>query len=238
MTAAEDFLRRSFAYRKLESAGASFQEHSNGALATQFGDPAVEVDLARKLGLIDLSPVSRCGFKGKGTMEWLQKQGVAVPEESNRAQRQAGNELAARLAPTEILILGDPLASGGGLAESLPAAWASEAVPPKTPRGFPLPRQDSHAWFLVTGEHAATMFAKICGVDLRPAKFPDLSIAQTSVARINAVVIRDDRHGEPAYHLLFDSASAHYLWDCLIDAMEEFCGAPVGLAALKALWGG
>ena len=50
---------------------------------------------------------------------------------------------------------------------------------------------------------------------------------------MNAVVIRDDRGGVLAYHLLGDSASAEYLWDCLNDAMAEFDGAPVGLAAVR-----
>ena len=38
-----------------------------------------------------------------------------------------------------------------------------------------------------------------------------------------------------AFHLLFDSASAAFCWDCLIDAMAEFGGAPAGLLALEAL---
>ena len=79
------------------------------------------------------------------------------------------------------------------------------------------------------------MFAKLCGVDLRPAKFPDLAIAQTSVAWLSAIVLRDDRGGTPAYHLLADSAAAAYLWDCLVDAMAEFDGRPAGLAAVRAL---
>jgi sarcosine oxidase subunit gamma len=79
------------------------------------------------------------------------------------------------------------------------------------------------------------MVAKICGVDLRPGKFADGRIAQTSMARMNGVVIRDDQGETLAYHLLGDSASAEYLWGCLIDAMAEFDGAPVGLAAVRAL---
>ena len=78
------------------------------------------------------------------------------------------------------------------------------------------------------------LFLKICAVDLRPHKFADLSIAQTSVARLSAIVIRDDRGGTLGYHLLADSASAAYLWDCLIDAMAEFDGGPLGLTALRA----
>ena len=235
MAAPEEFARRSFAYRKLTGAGASFAAHADAAVADHYGDPSSEADRARILGLTDLTAMRRCGFKGNGAIDWLQGQGVIVTAESNRAARQAGKELAVRLAPTEVLVLADPLASGGGLAASLPAAWSGEAVPPRAPRGFPLPRQDSHAWFLVTGEQAALMFAKICGVDLRPDKFPDLTVAQTSVARINAIIVRDDCQGTLAYHLLFDSASANYLWDCLIDAMEEFGGAPFGHAALGTI---
>ena len=79
------------------------------------------------------------------------------------------------------------------------------------------------------------MFAKLCDVDLRTCKFDDLAISQTSVAHISGVVIRDDRGGQLAYLLLCDSASAAYLWDCLVDAMTEFNGRPVGLAAIRVL---
>jgi sarcosine oxidase subunit gamma len=242
MTGPGDFPRRSFVARKLSEAGAGFGPLGDAAVALDFGDPAAEAETARRLGLADLSPVPRTGFKGAGAVEWLAGQGVEVPPESNRAARQSGGELAARLAPGEVLVLGAPEAEVGAEADGLPAAleaaWAAEPLPPEAPRGFPLPRRDSHAWFLVSGSEAASMFAKLCGVDLRPAKFPDLSIAQTSVARISAIVVRDDRGGTLAYHLLCDSASAEYLWDCLLDAMAEFDGRPVGLTAVKALGGG
>jgi sarcosine oxidase subunit gamma len=111
-------------------------------------------------------------------------------------------------------------------------------VPPRVPRGFPMPRDETHAWLAVTGAHAATMFAKICGVDLRPRAFPQGRVAQTSIARLNGVIVRDDRGGVPLFHLLADCAAAEYLWDCLLDAMAEFDGRPVGLTALRGLGGG
>ena len=234
MTQATDFLRRSFCYRRLDALGANYAEINRGAAPLDFGDAEAEGEAARTLGLADLSMLPRTGFKGAGTPEWLAKQGVEVPEESNRTTRQDGGALAARLAPGELLIL-DEESGEGKLVEKLNAAWWAETRPPETPRGFPVPRQDSHAWFLVTGEKAAEMFAKICAVDLRPHKFEELQIAQTSVARLSAVVIRNDRGGTLAYHLLFDSASATYLWDVLIDAMEEYSGRPIGLTALRGL---
>ncbi len=42
----------------------------------------------------------------------------------------------------------------------------------------------------------------------------------------------------PLYHLLADCAAAKFLWDCLLDAMTEFNGEPVGLTALRRLGGG
>ena len=231
-----DCSRRSFVYRALLTAGARFGEENEAAVAMDFGDAAAEETAARRLGLADLSPLSRTGFKGKGTAEWLTAQGVIVPPESNRAVVQGGGALAARLAPGEVLILGT-LAGANDLPTSLNAAWASAPVPPKEPRGFPVPRADSHAWFLLTGACTPEMFAKLCGVDLRPGKFPVGHIAQTSIARLSGIVIRDDKGGLPAYHLLADSASAEYLWDCLRDAMSEFDGKPIGLRALRALAG-
>ncbi|MFQ5775273.1 MAG: hypothetical protein ACE5GS_12205 [Kiloniellaceae bacterium] len=228
------FVRRSFVYRKLAESGANFAAVNGAAVAVDFGDPQGEAVLAGRLGLADLSPLPRAGFKGTGTAEWLAEQGVVVPEASNRAVRQEGGALAARLAPAEVVILGD-LSGAGGLPERLTASWAAEPQASTTPRGYPVPRVDTHAWFLVTGEHSPAMFARICGVDLRPDRFPPGAIAQTSVARTNAVIVRDDQGRTTAYHLLADSAAAGYLWDCLLDAMAEFDGAPVGLSALRAL---
>jgi len=82
------------------------------------------------------------------------------------------------------------------------------------------------------------MFAKICGIDLRWDRFADLSIAQTSVARLTAVVTRADIGGTPAFHLLADSASAGYFLASLRDAAEEFGGRMTGLSTLEGLLAG
>ncbi len=236
MTAPHDFPCRSFVYRKLLERNATFETVGDAAVARDYGDADGEGEAARRLGLADLSPLPRLGVKGAGTADWLAARGIRVPADSNRVVRQSSGVLAARLAPSELLLLGD-LSGEPAPLESLAAAWRAEPQPPQSPRGYLLPRRHSHFWFLVSGERAAAMFAKLCGVDLRPGKFMNGRIAQTSLARMNAVVIRDDRGGVLAYHLLGDSASAEYLWDCLIDAMAEFDGAPVGLAAVRGLAG-
>jgi sarcosine oxidase subunit gamma len=232
-----DFPRRSFVYRKLLAAGANFGELDGGAVALDFGAPEDEIETARRMGLCDLSLLPRTGFKGAGTAEWLAGQGIAVPAEPNWATRQDSGVLATRLAATELVLLGS-LSGEAGPVEDLKRAWREAGVPPESPRGYPVPRDHTHAWFLVSGAHASEMFAKLCGVDLRARKFETGHIAQTSLARMNAVAVRDDQGGTLAFHLLADSASAEYLWDCLLDAMAEFGGKPVGWSAARALGAG
>jgi sarcosine oxidase subunit gamma len=229
------YLRRSFIYRALASAGACFGEVGAAAVALDFGSMDAEAGAARWLGLADFSPLPRTGLKGRGTVEWLEGQGLMVPAESNRASRWPDRGLIARLAPAEVLILGEPGSPGDELAE-LEGAWRRATLTaPGVPRGYPVPRRDSHCWFRVTGSQAAHLFAKLCGVDLRPPKFAHLGVAQTVVARLGAVIVRDDLGAIPAYHLLADSASSLYLWHCLVDAMGEFDGECVGLSAVVEL---
>lgn len=218
--------RRSFIYRELEAAGASFVADGDAEVAARYAEEG-ETQAIASLGFADLSPLPRTGFKGDGTVNWLTAQGLEIGEASNRAYSQADGALAARLAPGEVLVL-DGLTGGAGACERLDGAWT-----PGAGAFWPVSRRDGAFWFLVTGAHAATAFAKVCGVDLRPAKFPDHAVAQTSVARTNAIVIRDDLGAVPAFHLLGDSASARYMWRCLADAADEFGGQPVGLEAVR-----
>ena len=220
-------LRRSFHYRDLETAGAQFKPVAGAAIAWAYGDNTdAEGNRVRKMGIADLSPLPRTGFKGRDTGLWLASQNIEIGEASNRAYVCGSGSLAAKLAPTEVLLLG-AVDGSDPLPETLDGAWSDAAG-----LCFPVPRRDASFWFLITGERATAMFAKICGVDLRSKSFDNHAIAQTSVARSNAIIIRDDLGSLPAFHMLGDSASAGYMWMCLLDAMDEFDGGPVGLEAV------
>lgn len=207
-------LRRSFVQRPVVAAGAV--------------DPAISATLA----LVDLCLVPRSGFKGRGAPEWLQAQGLTLAE-PNRASRQADGTLAVRLAPREVLLLAPWPTGNAELIGRLDRAWPKGREGAE-PRGYPVPRADSHCWFLLTGRHVPATLAKLCGVDLRIDRFAPLQVAQTQAARISVVILRDDT-ALPAWHLLADSASADYLWTCLTDAMQEFAGVTLDRAALASL---
>ena len=221
-----DLPRRSFIHRKLAARGARFVEVNGGLVPSAYGDHD-ESSAAAWLGLADLSLLPRTGFKGPKVFPALEAQGIELSA-PNRAVRGAAGGLAVVLAMTEVLILA-PLSGDDSQIRSLERGWSLDHA-----NGcYLVPRQDSHFWFVLTGEKTSATLAKICGVDLRLSRFADLGIAQTSVARSNCVVIRADLGQLPAFHLLGDSASAAYMWDCLLDAMAECSGRPVGLAVLQ-----
>lgn len=205
----------------------SFLQHP---VAAEAANPAGLASLA----LVDLCLVPRSGFKGRGTPEWLQAQGVTLTE-PNRAARQADGTLAVRLAPREVLLLAPWSGAAADLIHRLDRAWPGGREGAE-PRGYPVPRADSHCWFLLAGRDGPATLAKLCGVDLRTDRFAPLQVAQTQAARISVVIVRDDSD-PPAWHLLADSASADYLWSCLTDAMQEFAGVTLDRAALLAMQG-
>ena len=219
------FRRRSFVYRRAAEANVSFVPLDDAG----FGETSDRASLAAGLKLVDLSVLPRWGLKGRGVAAWLTRQGMSMPVADNRAERQRDGSLLARLSPAEVLILA-PLAGKSVIAEPI-----GRIAPDGQDACYPAPRRESHCWFVVIGSDAAKMFAKLCGVDLAPERFAIGQVAQTSVARLNAILIRQDLGGKLAFFLLADSASAEYLWDCLLDAMTEFRGAACGADAILDL---
>ncbi|MFW5969592.1 MAG: hypothetical protein ACOCP9_03055 [Halofilum sp. (in: g-proteobacteria)] len=214
----EHFNRRSFIYPRLIEAGAEFADVIDAAVAARYPHDAPA------LGLVDLSPLPRTGVKGPQALEWLAGQDWPVPEENNRASPTESGGLVLRLGNREAFVLPGIRSDGDAvrtLQQSIPGAGA-----------WHMPRRDSHAWFMLCGEAAVECMAKLCGVDLRETAFPRGAIAQTSVARLNAIVCRDVAGATPGFHLLADSASAIWFWDALLDAMQEFGGGPLGVHEL------
>jgi len=170
-----------------------------------------------QLVILDLSGQPRLGFKGRGTLAAMQKRGIVVEKQPNRAFPQTDGSLCLVLAASEVFLLGMRGGNDSGFAK-LEADWRIE----DGERAYPMPRRHSHAWFAIQGEAAPDMLSKLCAIDFRPHRFDDLTIAQTSVAQLNAIVLRADVEELLTYHVLADSAAAVYLLSCLNDAAEEF----------------
>lgn len=166
--------------------------------------------------LIDLSDSARTGLRGVAAEKYLQSLGVDTPVKPNQAT--FNNDFAVlRLSPKEFWLLEHPLT-----AEQTVDNVLRETLPEQD--AYRLFCRDSHAWFWLIGDQSAAVMAKVCGVDLRTSAFPPGAIAQTSVARVNAIVVHQTLGNETCFNLLCDSAAAEYFRSCLLDAMAEFGG--------------
>jgi sarcosine oxidase gamma subunit len=83
-----------------------------------------------------------------------------------------------------------------------------------------VPRADGTYWFRLAGEGAETSLSRLCSVDFSSKNCPDLSVAQTLVARVNTIVIHDRDAGESRFHLIGDISLATYMWEALASAAE------------------
>ena len=166
-----------------------------------------------RLSLLDLTEIPRAGVKGKDLSPWIASNAITISDESNRAYLQSDGSLIVRLSPGELLLLADPSNPSDPMAEY-------ELDPSYT--CYPVRRRDSHYWFALSGERCPELFAKLCAVDLSAHSFANHSVAQTSVARSSAIIVRHDAGDLNRYYLLGDSSMTHYILSCLNDAMAEY----------------
>ena len=234
--------RRSPLYRRHVDLQAKFEQVGDAVLVSHYVKPGIEVLLAANLGLVDLSTMPRTGFKGAGAPAWAASQRVKLPKLPNTAVTQKDGSVVAKLSHQELLIVSNIMGSATSIdrlnREHLNREHSNKEHLSKqtlAPQTYSLPRADSHSWLAVTGNAAAEMFSKICGVDLRVHKFSHNQVAQTSVAKINGVILRHDLATTPCFYILSDITSTEFLWDSLLDAMEEYRGAAVGVAAMRSL---
>lgn len=76
--------------------------------------------------------------------------------------------------------------------------------------------------FRLTGDDAATVINRVCGLDLDEGMFPSGAAARTSFAGVATEIIRDDQAGVPSYLLLPSRSFSTYLLDVFRDAGAEF----------------
>ncbi|WP_272643109.1 sarcosine oxidase subunit gamma [Marinomonas mediterranea] len=175
----------------------------------------------------------RIGFRGKGARSFLEAQGITVPSKPNQSVFENGMAVL-RLSATEVWLI-DLEPNPNSDTKQAPVSTANkrmselDAAANDAPNVYRLFCQHSHAQFCFyenkngsqghrQQETLATLFSKVCGVDLRDKPFPVGSIAQTSVARVNAIVVK----GSECFYLLSDIASSDYLWNAMSDSAQEF----------------
>jgi heterotetrameric sarcosine oxidase gamma subunit len=73
----------------------------------------------------------------------------------------------------------------------------------------------------LAGTHAADVLPKLCALDFAESKFPDLHAAQSSLAKVRALIIRMDASSIPTYFVIVERSVAGYVAEAIYDAAQE-----------------
>lgn len=169
-------------------------------------------DRSGDIQLRDYTLNARFGVRGVNARSWLESKPIACPDQPNRIINHNESTLVMALSHREFWVLDNEKAAGTQMPES-------QALGPDI---YPLFCQHSHAWLVLSGAFRADVMAKLCGVDLREADFPLGHVAQTQMARINAVIAHHTLSGQAVFSLFVDASLAQYAIETLEDAIWEF----------------
>ena len=165
------------------------------------------------LTLTDCTPLAkvqvRAPIGGRAAAE------LAVP--FGRAARDPAGTLVAGSGPGEWLLLAAP---GEGPALTARATGLAARCPGELVTATDVTH--GRALVRLTGQRAASVLAKVCGVDTSDSITPDGAAFRTAVAAVATDVIRDDTGGVPSYLLHCERSSGGYLFGELLAAGGEF----------------
>ncbi|MPY78844.1 MAG: FAD-dependent oxidoreductase [Actinophytocola sp.] len=174
-----------------------------------------QVDARRSsagLRLTDHTLLAKVGVRGRHDGAIAEALGTSY----GRTIRDNGSAVVVGSGPGEWLVLGSP----GGQDKLL--SRMRDLVENTGEFGTVIDQTHGRALLKISGEEAADLLAKVCGVELSDAATPDGAALRTSVARLVTDVIRLDDNGVPAYFLHCERSSGQYLFDALLDAGAEF----------------
>ncbi|WP_438970679.1 sarcosine oxidase subunit gamma [Methylophaga sp.] len=185
--------------------------------ALSFADAAVEKTHSEKLGICDVSNLSRFGVKGPNATDWLKAKNITLPATTNSWTAQNSGSLVMRLGNTEFLVEDQP---ENGLSQSLNETAVNESGVHKVVR--------NDAAFIVSGELTSTLFSEVCAIDLSGDALEDNRLVMTVIAGVSATMLKQELNGQAVYRIWCDGTYGPYVWKTLLGIIEELGGGPVG----------
>ncbi|MVA25065.1 hypothetical protein V6582_01315 (plasmid) [Agrobacterium vitis] len=167
--------------------------------------------------VVECTPTERFGLRGPGTIDWVAAQGLTIPPAVNTSAISPCGTTVMRLGQQEVLLTA-PVGDGGQRLRELRQAWDESTLPAK---GYDAYRDESWAWFVVSGPDAPALMRRISMADLGPKSLEANEIAQTRALHMDVVVARLNRFGAVSYDIFLDIASAKFALDVLTETAEE-----------------
>jgi sarcosine oxidase, subunit gamma len=166
-----------------------------------------EDTIAQRLGIADLSYLTRFGVKGAGAAAWLEAQEIPIPNRPNSWTLLQEGGLIARLGVGEYLIE-SPVASR--------LAQGCQNLPAKV---YPVLRQDLA--IALCGEAINELLLQTCNVNFQA--LPQSSVILTSMIGVSVIVIPGE-----IYRIWCDGTFGAYFWETLVAIAQELGGSVVG----------
>ena len=165
------------------------------------------------LTLTDCTPLTKVQLRAPVDGEVAASLGVPF----GRAARDPDGTLVVGSGPGEWLLLAAP-----GQASALEPALEKAAAQAPGESVTWVDLTHGRALIRLYGQSAASVLAKVCGIDLSDGMTPDGAAFRTSVAALATDVIRDDVDGTPCYLLHCERSSGQYLFDAMLTAGAQF----------------
>jgi sarcosine oxidase subunit gamma len=182
------------------------------------GETSLEVPEVARLS--DLTPsLGVLHLRGPQAEAAIAQFGAGKPDESPLAigdARPADEGMLCRLAADEYLLLVES-------PEEWAAAYARLDDPVTGQRATLSDLTHGYGKLQLNGPRAAALLPRLCGLDFSEVGFPDGHVAQTSLAKVHATLVRMDGQGErPRYYLLVDRSVSAYVWEVIVAVMQAF----------------
>jgi sarcosine oxidase subunit alpha len=219
--------------------GAQFVSQAAWQVPKTYTSPEDELSTIRqRVGLADVSSLGKLVVKGNAAPGLLAGVFDVTPATPGHMapvilQEQfgpsLGNSYIARLAPDEFLIItppGDEDNTARHIERKRAARHLFVTVINQT---------SGLAGLAVAGPHSREMLGKLCALPLSPRDFPNHRVAQSSLAMVHTIIVRNDLGNLAAFELYVERPYAKYVWTSLMDAGHEFGIIPFGCKAKELL---
>jgi len=205
-------VRRSALHHRLASAGARMRIERGWEIAETVGDPAAGIrEMEAAVVMADVSDRFLRLISGADLADWFPR----LPSVGELAPF-ADDGLCCRLtSDSALLVTPHPPALSIASDRSLCSVDLT----------------GGRTGIRLAGKHAASVLMGATQLDMRDRSFPTGRCAQTSLARVPALIMRFDRAGIPTYEILVARDFGEYLWETLLDAGLAWSLQVVGRSA-------
>lgn len=213
--------------------GAKFVLEEGWKRVESYGDSNDEVTSASTtVGICDVSPLTKIDLQGRDIVSFLTKvipqSPIPNPGFHNRGRFPGDTSSSeihmARLTAERILVFG-----GANIRHQLLYRLTEVAIDMECLHVTDL--TSAYAAFRLAGPLSMDVLKKLCPINLETRAFPSGQCAQTPLARVGSVILRDDFLGLMSYLVLVSRDYGEYVWRSVIGAGHKYRIRPFGLTA-------